>query len=285
MAFSNVEVQRFGDLRAPRAGAACAGHRVMDKIHIEGLEKTYASKGGRVTALAQVNLTIRQNEFITLVGPSGCGKSTLLKLIGVLIRPSRGLLLHDGVVLTRPPRDVGIVFQEAVLLEWRSVFDNVLLPAEILGLDMTKARARAMYLLKLVGLAGFERRFPRELSGGMQQRVSICRALIHNPSVLLMDEPFAALDALTREELGFELMRIWDDDKKTVIFVTHNITEAILLADRVVAMSPRPGRIAKIVDIALPRPRSVDMEFSPQFKSYSDEIRGVIYHSEGDGRR
>jgi NitT/TauT family transport system ATP-binding protein len=257
----------------------------MDKIHIERLEKTYASKGGRVTALAQVDLTIRQNEFITLVGPSGCGKSTLLKLISGLIRPSRGLLLHDGVALTRPARDVGIVFQEAVLLEWRSVLDNVLLPAEILGLDKTKARARAMHLLNLVGLAGFERRFPRELSGGMQQRTSICRALIHNPSVLLMDEPFAALDAMTREELGFELMRIWDTDKKTVIFVTHNITEAILLADRVVAMSRRPGRIAKIVDIALPRPRAIDMEFSPQFKSYSDQIRAVIYHGEGDGAR
>ena len=257
----------------------------MDKIHIQGLEKTYPSKSGRVTALTQVDLTIPQNEFVTLVGPSGCGKSTLLKLIAGLIRPSRGLLLHDGVALARPPRDVGIVFQEPVLLEWRSVFDNVLLPAEILGLDKTKARARAMYLLDLVGLAGFERRFPRELSGGMQQRVSICRALIHNPSVLLMDEPFSALDAMTREELGFELMRIWDTDKKTVVFVTHNITEAILLADRVVAMSRRPGRIAKIVDIALPRPRTIDMEFSPQFKSYSDQIRAVIYHGEGDSRR
>jgi NitT/TauT family transport system ATP-binding protein len=257
----------------------------MDKIHIAGLEKTYASKGGRVAALAHVDLTIRQNEFITLVGPSGCGKSTLLKLIGGLIRPSRGLLLHDSVALTRPPRDVGIVFQEAVLLQWRSVLDNVLLPAEILRLDKTKAHGRAMHLLNLVGLAGFERRFPRELSGGMQQRVAICRALIHNPSVLLMDEPFAALDAMTREELGFALLRIWDTDKKTVIFVTHNITEAILLADRVVAMSPRPGRIAKTVDVALPRPRTIDMEFSAQFKSYSEQIRAVIYHGEGDGRR
>jgi len=257
----------------------------MDKIRIEGLEKAYASKGGRVTALAQVDLAIRRNEFITLVGPSGCGKSTLLKLIAGLIRPSRGLLLHDGVALTRPPRDVGMVFQEAVLLQWRTVIDNVLLPAEILGLDRTKARARAMHLLDLVGLAGFERRFPRELSGGMQQRAAICRALIHNPSVLLMDEPFAALDAMTREELGFELMRIWDTDKKTVIFVTHNITEAILLADRVVAISPRPGRIAKIVEVALARPRTIDMEFSPQFKSYSDQIRAVIYHGDGDHRR
>jgi NitT/TauT family transport system ATP-binding protein len=257
----------------------------MDKIRIEGLYKTYASKGGRVTALEQVDLTIKQNEFITLVGPSGCGKSTLLKLIGALIRPSRGLLLYDGVALSQPPRDIGMVFQEAVLLQWRTVLDNVLLPAEILGLDKASARARAMQLLGLVGLSGFENRFPRELSGGMQQRAAICRALIHDPSVLLMDEPFAALDAMTREELGFELMRIWDTDKKTVVFVTHNITEAILLADRVVAMSPRPGRIAKIVDIDLPRPRTIDMEFTAQFKSYSEQIRAVIYHGAGAGKR
>src|SRR5215469_1159459 len=257
----------------------------MSKIHIEGLHKTYASSHGRVTALKEVNLSIKQNEFVTLVGPSGCGKSTLLKLIGALIRPSRGTLLFDGVPLLRPTRDVGIVFQDAVLLEWRTVLDNVLLPTEILGLDKVKSRNRAMDLINLVGLGGFEKRFPRELSGGMQQRVSLCRALIHNPSVLLMDEPFAALDAMTREELGFELMRIWDTDKKTVIFVTHNITEAILLADRVVAMSRRPGRIANTLDVALPRPRTIDMEFSPQFKSYSDQIRAVIYHGEGDGRR
>ena len=253
----------------------------LSKIHIEGLYKTYSSSHRPVTALKDVSLSIKQNEFVTLVGPSGCGKSTLLKLIGALIRPSRGTLLLDGAPLLRPSRDVGIVFQEAVLLEWRSVLDNVLLPTEILGLDKVKSRNRAIELINLVGLAGFEKRFPRELSGGMQQRVSLCRALIHNPSVLLMDEPFAALDAMTREELGFELMRIWDTDKKTVIFVTHNITEAILLADRVVAMTPRPGRIARVVDINLTRPRSIDMEFTQKFKSYSDEIREVIYRGPG----
>jgi NitT/TauT family transport system ATP-binding protein len=237
-----------------------------------------------VTALENVTLSIKQNEFVTLVGPSGCGKSTLLKLIGALIRPTRGKLSFDGTPLLHPTRDVGIVFQEAVLLAWRTVLDNVLLPAEILGLDKARSRARAMDLLNLVGLGGFERRFPRELSGGMQQRVSLCRALIHNPSVLLMDEPFAALDAMTREELGFELMRIWNVDKKTVIFVTHNITEAILLADRVVAMTPRPGRIARIVDIDLARPRTIDMEFTETFKSYSSQIREVIYHGQGAGR-
>src|SRR5271170_6337405 len=250
----------------------------MNKIQIEGLSKIYASRGGNVTALDNVNLAIKPNEFITLVGPSGCGKSTLLKLIGALITPSRGVLLHDGQVLDRPTRDVGIVFQEAVLLQWRNVLDNVLLPAEILGLDKRKSRARAMELLSLVGLGGFEKRYPRELSGGMQQRVSICRALIHNPSVLLMDEPFAALDALTREELGFELMRIWAADKKTVVFVTHNITEAILLADRVVAMTPRPGRIARVVEVALERPRTIAMEFTERFKTYSEQVREVIYH-------
>jgi NitT/TauT family transport system ATP-binding protein len=255
----------------------------MRKLQVSGVYKTFTTKTGRVTALEDVNLTIAENEFITLVGPSGCGKSTLLKLIAALIRPSRGQLLFDGSPVLCPTSDVGIVFQEAVLLEWRNVLDNVLLPAEILGLDRAKSRARAMYLLELVGLKGFEMRAPRELSGGMQQRASICRALIHNPSVLLMDEPFAALDAMTREELGFELMRIWEADKKTVVFVTHNISEAIRLADRVVAMSPRPGRIAKIINVELPRPRTLDMEFTPQFKSYSDQIREVIFHEKGAG--
>jgi NitT/TauT family transport system ATP-binding protein len=253
----------------------------MSKIHIESLSKTYVARDAKVTALDNVSLAIEPNEFVTLVGPSGCGKSTLLKVIGALIRPSRGTLLYDGAPLRRPTRDVGIVFQEAVLLQWRTVLDNVLLPAEILGLDKRKSRQRAMDLINLVGLGGFEARFPRELSGGMQQRVSICRALIHNPSVLLMDEPFAALDAMTREELGFELMRIWAADKKTVIFVTHNITEAILLADRVVAMTPRPGRIARVIDIDLERPRTIAMEFSERFKSYSDQVREVIYHGRG----
>jgi len=256
----------------------------MSQIRIEGVCKTYASKAGRVAALEDVDLTIEPNEFVTLVGPSGCGKSTLLKLIGALIRPSRGVVRFDGTPLTRPTSDVGIVFQDAVLLEWRNVLDNVLLPAEILGLDRAAARARAIHLLDLVGLRGFELRAPRELSGGMQQRASICRALIHDPSVLLMDEPFAALDAMTREELGFELMRIWDTDKKTVVFVTHNIAEAIRLADRVVAMSPRPGRIAKVLKVELPRPRTLDMEFTPQFKAYSDEIREVIYRGTGASR-
>jgi NitT/TauT family transport system ATP-binding protein len=249
-----------------------------EKIKIQGLHKTYLTRTGRTVALQDVDLTIGADEFIALVGPSGCGKSTLLRLVSALIKPSKGKILIDGVALSGPSKDVGIVFQQAVLLPWRNVIDNVLLPAEILGLDMKKARERAHQLLELVGLAGFEKRSPHELSGGMQQRAAICRGLIHNPSVLLMDEPFAALDALTREELGFELLRIWAVEKKTIIFVTHNISEAILLSDRVVAMSPRPGRISEIIEIDLPRPRTIDMEFTQQFKSYSDRVRAVISH-------
>jgi len=261
------------------------GPEKAHKVEIDKLHKTYKSRTGPVFALDNISLKIRQNEFVALVGPSGCGKSTLLKLIGGLIRPSRGTLHYDGAALTAPARDVGIVFQEAVLLQWRNVLDNVLLPAEILHLDRAKARERAMRLLELVGLKGFEGRYPRELSGGMQQRVSICRALIHNPSVLLMDEPFAALDAMTREELGFELLKILATDPKTVVFVTHNIPEAILLSDRVVAMSPRPGRIARIVDITLDRPRTLGMEFTDQFKGYSDQVRAVIYGNSGAERQ
>lgn len=250
----------------------------MADIEIKKLYKTYATRTGRTVALEGVDLIIRKNEFVTLVGPSGCGKSTLLKIINALIRPSRGSVLFDGRPLVAPSRDVGIVFQEPVLLPWRGILDNVLLPAEILGLDLRQARGRAMDLLASVGLAGFEHRYPNELSGGMQQRVAICRSLVHDPSVLLMDEPFAALDAMTREDLGFELLRIWQVHKKTVVFVTHHIAEAILLADRVVAMSPRPGRIEKVLDVNLPRPRRLDMQFSPEFKSHSDEIRELIRH-------
>jgi len=249
------------------------------KVTIEHLHKTYLTSSGRTVALQDVNLTIGKDEFIALVGPSGCGKSTLLRIVSALIRPSKGKILIDGQPVLAPSNEVGIVFQQAVLLPWRSVLDNVLLPAEILKLDMGKARKRAYDLLNMVGLSGFEKRYPGELSGGMQQRAAICRALIHSPSMLLMDEPFAALDAMTREELGLELLRIWALEKKTIVFVTHNIPEAILLADRVVAMSPRPGRISEIIEVDLPRPRTLDMEFLPEFKSYSDRVRAVIGHA------
>ena len=247
-------------------------------IAAEGVHMVYpVGKNETIVALEDVKLTVGANEFLTLVGPSGCGKSTFLKMVACLIQPSAGTLQLNGAPLVAPSRDVGIVFQDAVLLPWRTVIENVLLPVEILDLPRKEYHARAMELLDLVGLTGFENRMPNELSGGMQQRAAICRALIHNPSILLMDEPFAALDAMTREELGLELLRIWEIDRKTILFVTHSIPEAILLADRVVVMTPRPGRIARIIDVGLARPRTLEMEFTPEFKTYSDEVRSLIY--------
>ncbi len=247
-------------------------------IVADGVNKTYETQDGeRIIALEHINLGISRNEFVTLVGPSGCGKSTLLKMIAYLSLPTRGSIAMNGAALVAPSRNVGMVFQDSVLLPWRNILDNVLLPIEILGYSKSDYRDRAMELLSLVNLDGFEKRMPGELSGGMQQRAAICRALIHDPEVLLMDEPFAALDAMTREELGLELLRIWDEHKKTIVFVTHSIPEAILLADRVVVMTPRPGRIARIIDIDLDRPRTLDMEFTPEFKAYSDEVRGLIF--------
>ncbi len=247
------------------------------KIEIDGLRKVFRSKkAGDVVALERVEFAVEDNAFFTLVGPSGCGKSTLLKLIGALDRPSAGEIRLDGKRMIGPSKDIGIVFQDAVLLPWRTVLDNVLLPIEMLGHNKSAYRERAMDLIRLVGLDGFETRMPYELSGGMQQRTAICRALVHDPSILLMDEPFAALDALTREDLGLELMRIWEKRRKTIVFVTHSIPEAILLADRVVVMTPRPGKIARIIDIDLPRPRDLDVEFTGEFKRYSDEVRALI---------
>ena len=252
------------------------GPRAM--FRIDSASKTYATrKGGDVTALADVTLDIAADEFVTLVGPSGCGKTTLLKMLAGLIPASTGTLTLDDHAIRGPSRHVGLVFQAPVLMPWRSVLDNVLLPVEILRLDRTRYLARAHDLLKLVGLEGFERQFQRELSGGMQQRVAICRALIADPRVLLMDEPFGALDALTREVLSFELLRIWEADKKAVVFVTHSIAEAVLLADRVVVMTPRPGRVADVLDVDLPRPRTSDMAFSPPFKACSDRIHALIF--------
>ncbi|HYR92634.1 MAG TPA: ABC transporter ATP-binding protein [Methylomirabilota bacterium] len=252
------------------------------------MEKTYRTRrGDLVRAVEDVTLDIAENEFVTLVGPSGCGKSTLLKLVAGLTPATGGTIHVRDTVVRDPFPDVGIVFQHPVLLPWRSVLDNVLFSADMLGLDPKGYRARALELLALSGLAGFETRLPRELSGGMQQRVAICRALLPDPSLLLMDEPFGALDAMTREELGLELLRIWEASRKTILFVTHSIPEAILLADKVVVMTPRPGRLARVITIDLPRPRTVELEFDAKFKAYSDEVRGLIFASRrtrGDGR-
>jgi len=257
-------------------------------IRLQDVEKTYRTRrGDLVRAVEGITLDITENEFVTLVGPSGCGKSTLLKLVAGLTLVSGGTVRVRDTVVREPFPDVGIVFQHPVLLPWRTVLDNVLFSADMLGLGRDRYRTRALELLALSGLAGFETRLPRELSGGMQQRVAICRALLPDPSLLLMDEPFGALDAMTREELGLELLRIWEARRKTILFVTHSIPEAILLADKVVVMTPGPGRIARVIPIDLPRPRTVELEFDAKFKTYSDEVRGLIFASRrarGNGR-
>jgi NitT/TauT family transport system ATP-binding protein len=247
-------------------------------IRLQEVEKTYRTRrGDLVHALAETTLEIGDRELVTLVGPSGCGKSTLLKLVAGLVPPSRGQIRVREQPVTGPFPDVGFVFQQPVLLPWRSVLDNVLFSVEMLGLDLRQYRKPAGDLLELTGLAGFETKYPRELSGGMQQRVAICRALLPDPSLLLMDEPFGALDAMTREEMSLELLRIWEERRKTILFVTHSIPEAILLADRVVVMSPRPGRVARVLRVDLPRPRTMELEFDPRFKAHSDEIRSLIF--------
>lgn len=247
-------------------------------IRIADVSQVYRTpRMAPVHALDRVSLDVADNEFVALVGRSGCGKSTLLKIVAGLVPPTAGSLTVNETRVVGPRRDVGIVFQTPVLLGWRSVLENVMYPVEILGLNRSAYRKVALELIRLVGLQGFEDKHPQQLSGGMQQRVSICRALIHDPSILLMDEPFGALDALTREEMSLELLRIWEQRRKTILFVTHSISESILLADRVVVMSARPGRILKIVDIRIPRPRTRAMERSDEFLTYSDEIRGLIF--------
>lgn len=226
-------------------------------IELSGLGKTFHTANGSVEALRDINLTIADGEFVTIVGRSGCGKSTLLRLIAGLTPPSAGTVTVDGDPVHRPRRDVGLMFQRPALLPWRNVIDNVLLPIEVIHRKTAPYRERAMELLAMTGLAGFEHRMPNELSGGMQQRVSLCRSLVHDPPVLLMDEPFAALDALTREELTLELQSISAKQAKTVVFITHSMDEAVLLGDRAVVLSARPGRMKQIVDVPVERPRTL----------------------------
>jgi NitT/TauT family transport system ATP-binding protein len=247
-------------------------------ISLDRVTRIFRSRDGdQVVALEDVSLSIRQNEFITLVGPSGCGKSTLLRIAAGLILPTAGTAAIDGVPIREPRSETGIVFQAPTLLPWASVMDNVLFPLRMMRRMDSGSTDKAAALIKLVGLAGFEGKSPRELSGGMQQRVAICRALVHEPDILLMDEPFGALDALTREEMTMELLRIWGARPKTVLFVTHSITEAVVLADRVVVMSPRPGRIAEIIEVKSPRPRSFHVEGNVEFHDASRRIRELIF--------
>ena len=247
-------------------------------IEIDNVSKHFVSRDrDRVAALSNVSISISRNEFVCLVGPSGCGKSTLLRLVGGLLPASQGRVMIDGKVVAEPRAETGMVFQSPTLLPWASVLDNVLFPLKMMKRVTPESPGRAKSLLKLVGLEGFEGKYPRELSGGMQMRTGICRALVHDPDILLMDEPFGSLDALTREELTLQLMRIWREQPKTVLFVTHSIPESVMLADRVVVLSSRPGRILEIVPVEVPRPRQFGMEALDEFQRAAGRIRQLIF--------
>jgi NitT/TauT family transport system ATP-binding protein len=245
-----------------------------EAITVRNLSKHYASREGTVTALEGITFGVAEREFVAVVGPSGCGKSTLLKILAGILASSEGEALLRGTVIAGPRRDIGVVFQSPVLFPWRSVLDNVLLPVDVQGLGRQSHVRAALDLLGLVGLQGFEHRYPWELSGGMQQRVAITRALIHDPAMLLMDEPFGALDAMTRETMNLEIQRIWMEKRKTVLFITHSIPEAVFLADRVLVMTPRPGRLSDDLRVKLTRPRALDVMNTPEFGEHVREIRG-----------
>jgi NitT/TauT family transport system ATP-binding protein len=243
-------------------------------VSLSHVGKTYPSSRGPVAALADINLDIQPHEFVSVVGPSGCGKSTLLKLVAGLEDVTTGAVNVGGRPLDGPPDGLGMVFQRDVLLDWRTILDNVLLSIEFVRRPSAGERERALALLARFGLRGFEHRYPFELSGGMRQRASICRALLADPALLLMDEPFGALDAMTRDDLNVELAQIWKDTRKTLLFITHSIVEAVFLSDRVVMMSKAPGMIVDTISIDLPRPRRLAIRDSAEFVDYVHRIRG-----------
>ncbi len=251
-------------------------HSAGDVIAVRKLSLAYGRGTDAVLALKNIDFSIGDGEFVSVVGPSGCGKSTLLKILAGLLPPTQGEAFLKGTPIRGARRDIGVVFQTPVLFPWRSVLGNVMLPSDVQGLDKAEMRKRAMDLINLVGLQGFENRYPRELSGGMQQRVGIIRALIHDPAILLMDEPFGALDAMTRESMNVELQRIWMERRKTVLFITHSTGEAVFLADRVIVMTARPGEIADEFTVDLPRPRTLDVMNTEKFGTYVKRIRAAL---------
>ena len=266
-------------MSATAADATRLARVAVPETHVRasGLDKRYLTPGGAsVEALRGIDLELRRGEFVSVVGPSGCGKSTLLKCIAGLTDVTAGTIEVANRRVTEPPDDMAIVFQRDILLEWRTVLDNVLLPIEFKRLPKAQWIPKARELLSTIGLRGYETRRPWELSGGQRQRVAICRALIQDPALLLMDEPFGALDALTRDELNIELQRLWLATNKTVLFITHGITEAVFLSDRVVVMSANPGRVVEEVPIDIPRPRSLDVRETPAFGTYSKHIRRLF---------
>ena len=240
------------------------------------LAVTYASSRGPVKALEDMSATLGQGEFLSVLGPSGCGKSTLLKVVAGLLKPSGGTVTLRGAPITGPRPDVGIVFQQPTLLPWQTTLDNVLLPVRTLGMDSAAGREKALALLRLVGLEKFANHSPGELSGGMQQRVGIARGLVHDPALLLMDEPFAALDAMTREHMMMELQRIWMAAGKSVMFITHSIPEAVFLSDRIVVLSSRPGRTIREIAVDLPRPRTLETMAEKPFAEHCNALRALF---------
>jgi NitT/TauT family transport system ATP-binding protein len=244
-------------------------------IRLHNVAKTYDTKSGMVEACSDIDLDIKRSEFVAIVGPSGCGKTTIMKMVAGLQPYTSGTITVAGQKVEKPQTDVGIVFQEAIMLDWRDVLGNVMLQIDIRKMDRAKYEPIARDLLKATGLDGFEKKKPYELSGGMRQRVSICRALVHGPAMLLMDEPFGALDALTREQISMDIQHLWMETRKTALHITHRIPEAVLLADRVVVMGPRPGRIVEVLEIDLPRPRRLD-DLPPRFHEYSTHIRSIF---------
>jgi NitT/TauT family transport system ATP-binding protein len=243
---------------------------------VRSLSATFADQKGHLVALEDLSFSIEPQQFVCILGPSGSGKSTLLRILAGLLRPTSGEVLFRGQILDGPPRQVGFVFQNANLMPWRTVLQNILLPLELMKIPRAQALVQACDLVALVGLQGFEDALPPDLSGGMAQRVAIARALIHDPALLLLDEPFGSLDALTRERMGAELLRIWQLRRKTVVMVTHSISEALFLADRVLVLSPRPGRLRLDLTVNLPRPREDEMRYSQEFGVLARQLRAAI---------
>jgi NitT/TauT family transport system ATP-binding protein len=265
----------LGDIVDP-AARRTSQDPAADVIAVRQLSLSYGRGASAVVALHDISFRIPDSSFVVVVGPSGCGKSTLLKILAGLLPPTGGGVDLKGLPIAGPRRDIGVVFQSPVLFPWRTVLGNVMLPADVQRLDRNAMKQRALDLLALVGLGGFERRYPRELSGGMQQRVGIVRALLHDPAILLMDEPFGALDAMTRETMNVELQRIWMQRRTTVLFITHSTSEAVFLADRVIVLTARPGRIGDEFAVDLPRPRTLEVMNTERFGHYVQRVRTAL---------
>ncbi len=262
--------------RSPEDVSASVASEPDIAIAVDEVDKVYSTRQGNVVALQGASLHVDRHSFVSLVGPSGCGKSTLLKIIGGLLTKTRGTVRVNGEEVTAPSRDIGIMFQTPTLFPWRTVLDNVLLPVEVFGKDKKGFLPQAREVLRLVGLGEFEGCYPRELSGGMQQRVALSRLLIFEPHLLLMDEPFGALDEFNRERLNLEILRVWTEISQTILFVTHNIMEAVFLSDRLYVMSCAPGRVVGIVDVPLPRPRTFASMHEPLFADKVYEARELL---------